>query len=80
MCHTFSQVRGEIMHEFSVLEYNVRSYLAHFLAIQPEQALDKYEKQFERFLRFFAPQPIEWNPNVLRNPDVQRMDAELTDC
>lgn len=78
MCHTFSQARGEIMHEFSVLEYNVRSHLAHFLALHPERTLDKYRKQFELFLQFFAPQPIEWNPKVLRNPDVQRMDAEIT--
>jgi hypothetical protein len=55
MCHTFSQARGEIMHEFSVLEYNVRSYLAHFLALQPERTLDRYRKQFELFLQFFAP-------------------------
>jgi hypothetical protein len=79
MWHSFSQVRGEIMHEFSLLEYNVRSYLADFLASQPERILDRYRKQFERFLQFFAGQkPIEWNPKALRNPEVQRMDAELT--
>jgi predicted phosphoadenosine phosphosulfate sulfurtransferase len=77
MCHNFSQVRGEVMHEFSLLEYNVRSYLAEFLASQPKRILDTYRKQFERFVQFFARQPIEWNPKVLGNPDVQRMDAEL---
>ena len=78
MCHTFSQVRGEIMHEFSLIEYDVRSALAHFLESQPKRTLNKYRKQFEIFLQLFAPKPIEWNPKVLENPDVQRMDAELT--
>jgi hypothetical protein len=85
MCKIFSQIRGEIMHEFSLLEYNVRSYLAHFLASQPERTLNKYKKQCGRFLHSSAcrrqirgiRRPIKLNPKVLKTPDVQRMDAEL---
>jgi hypothetical protein len=77
MCHTFSQTRGEIMHEFSLLEYNVRSYLAHFLESQPERPLNEYKKQFHRFLQFFDCRKIKLNPKVFDNPDVKQMDAEL---
>jgi len=65
------------MHEFSLLEYNVRSYLAHFLASQPERPLNKYKKQFHRFLQFFDCRRIKLNPKVFDNPDVKQMDAEL---
>jgi hypothetical protein len=77
MCHNFSQTRGEIMHEFSLIEYYVRSALTHFLTSQPEQTCKKYRQQFDRFRKFISQRPIKWNPRVLRNPDVQRMDAEL---
>src|SRR5271165_5720553 len=46
----FSQTRGEIMHEFSLIEYEVYSYLAHFLKSQPERPLNKYKKQLGRYL------------------------------
>jgi hypothetical protein len=78
MCNNFSQARGEIMHEFSELEYNVRSCLAHLLTIQPEQPLKSYKKQFQLFLKFFSARVMKLNPNVLKRPDVQRMDAELS--
>ncbi len=78
MNHTFLQVRGEIMHEFSLLEYNVRSHLAGLLVMQTNRPLVKYREQFDLFLKFFSPQEIQWNPKVLENPDVKLMDAELT--
>lgn len=90
MSQNLFQVRGEIMHEFSVLEYLVRSYLAHLLATQQEQPLDTYKKQFSRFLEHIFSENLseqdliefkrkhpEPHPKVLENPDVQRMDAEL---
>jgi hypothetical protein len=77
LCHIFSQTRGEIMQEFSLLEYNVRSYLAHFLELQRERPLNKYKKQFNRFLQFFDRRRTKLNPKVFDNPDVKRMDAEL---
>jgi hypothetical protein len=80
MSPDFLQVRGEITHEFSFLEYEARSYLADLLAMQPNRQLDKYKKQFDLFVQFFSPAEaeIQWNPKVLQNPDVQLMDAELT--
>ena len=72
-----SQIRGEITHEFSVIEYYVRSALAHFLTSQPKRTCKKYREQFDRFRTFVAQRPIEWNPKILRNPDVQWMAAEL---
>jgi hypothetical protein len=80
MSSDFLQVRGEITHEFSFLEYEARPYLADLLAKQPNRQLDKYGKQFDLFVQFFSPAEaeIQWNPKVLENPDVQFMDAELT--
>jgi hypothetical protein len=78
MSHTFFQVRGEIMHEFSLLEYNVRSHLSGLLFMQPNRPLLKYIEQFDLFVKFFSPQEIQWNSKVLDNPDVKLMDAELT--
>lgn len=66
------------MHEFSVLEYYVRSYLAHLLATQQDRPLATYEEQFNRFIEFISHREIELNPKVLENPDVRWMDAELT--
>ena len=77
MCHKFLQTRGEIMHEFSLIEYDVRSALAHFLESQPKRTLNKYMEQFGRLLKALGSIQTELNPKVLENPDVQRMDAEI---
>jgi hypothetical protein len=74
----FLQVRGEIVHEFSILEYYVRSYLAGLLVKQPNRELKKYKKQFELFLKFISTSQIQLDPKVLENADVKLMDAELT--
>lgn len=73
----FLEIRGEIMHEFSILEYDVRSYLAGLLVEQPNRPLERYKKQFQLFLKFISASEIEWNPKVLENADVELMDAEL---
>jgi hypothetical protein len=78
MSPDFLQVRGEITHEFSLLEYNARFCLAHLLAMQPNRPLDRYRKQIDLFVQFFSPLEIHWSPKVLENPDVKLMDAELT--
>jgi hypothetical protein len=41
------QVRGEIVHEFSLIEYHGRSYLASLLETQSQKAWDKYKEQFQ---------------------------------
>src|ERR1700741_650877 len=80
MSPCFCQVRGQIMHEFSILEYEARSDLASLLATQPNRPLTKYKQQFELVRKFKREQATELNlnPKVLENPDVQRMDADLT--
>ena len=75
---TLSQIRGEIMHEFSRIEYYVRSALAHFLS-QPCKNCKTYREQLRRFSKFIAAQRrIEWKSKILRNPDVYLLSAELS--
>jgi hypothetical protein len=47
---TLSQIRGEIMHEFSWIEYYVHSALDCFLESQPKRPLNKYKTQLGRYL------------------------------
>lgn len=47
---TLSQIRGEILHEFSWIEYYVLSALDHFLQSQPKRPLNKYKTQLGRYL------------------------------
>jgi hypothetical protein len=51
MSQKLFQVRGEIMHEFSVLEYLVRSYLAHLLATQQERPSIHFPDRWARLSR-----------------------------
>jgi hypothetical protein len=74
---SLSQIRGEIMHEFSKIEYYVRSALAHFLTSQKRRTSEKYREQLGRFSKFIAQRPIEWNSKILRNPDVHLSSAEI---
>jgi hypothetical protein len=73
----FHQVRGEIVHEFSVLEYHGRSYLAGLLETEAQKALSKYKEQFKRYCGIISKEEITLNERALENPDVRRMGAEL---
>jgi hypothetical protein len=73
-----SQIRGEIKHELSWIEYYVRSALSDFLTSQKQRIFEKYKEQLGRFSKFIAQRPIEWNSKIRRNPDVYFLSADLS--